>query len=210
MNVRVVSAAVFALISSVSFQAHSSLVTNGSFESENGAFVGNVQNAMTLSVGSTTISGWTVFGDVIAWIKEPAFGLSAPDGQYFLDLTDYQLGSPFGGVRQTIATTAGTAYRVSFQLGSDRLYGLPSGLAVSAGSTSQTFSISAVGPDAWTTFSMDFVASGSSTVLSFLGNQGQNYIGLDNVSVNAIPTPGTFALVGLGLVGLGFARRRAV
>ncbi len=211
MNIRIISAVVSTVLSSACFYAHASLVTNGSFET--GSFVdtdGTPATAMSLALGATDMTGWAVFGDKVTWIKEPSFGLTAPDGEYFLDLTDYQSGSPFGGVRQTIATTAGQAYRVSFQLGSDTRYGLPSGLTVIAGATSQGFSTNAAGPDAWTTYSMDFVANGSSTLLGFLGNAGQNYIGLDNVSVNAIPAPGTLALVGLGLglVGLGLGRRK--
>lgn len=210
MNVRTLGVVLSALISTASFQAHASLVTNGSFEVGN--FLGNSQNAMTLSVGATTISGWTVFNDNVAWIKEPAFNLTAPDGQFFLDLTDYTSGSPFGGVRQTFATTQGTTYRVSFQLGSSGAYGLPTGVSVAAGTTTQSFSTNATGPDAWTTYTMDFVASGASTTLSFVGTQGRDYIGLDNVSVNAVngvPSPGTMSLVGLALLGLGLARRKA-
>jgi hypothetical protein len=37
-----------------------------------------------------------------------------------------------------------------------------------------------------------------------------NYIGIDSVEVNHVPEPGTLMLLGLGLAGLGFARRRNV
>jgi len=117
VNIRIISAVVSTVLSSACFYAHASLVTNGSFET--GSFVdtdGTPATAMSLALGATDMTGWAVFGDKVTWIKEPSFGLTAPDGEYFLDLTDYQSGSPFGGVRQTIATTAGQAYRVSFQL----------------------------------------------------------------------------------------------
>jgi hypothetical protein len=35
-----------------------------------------------------------------------------------------------------------------------------------------------------------------------------NYIGIDSVEVNHVPEPGTLMLLGLGLAGLGFVRRR--
>ncbi len=190
--------------------AQAALITNGSFENSNSTFVDNaplVDNAMALSVGATSVTGWTVINNAIAWIREPAFTLTAPAGEYFLDLTGYN-GSTYGGVSQSISTTAGTKYRISFQLGSDKDYGLPTGVNVIAGATSQAFSTSISGDDLWTAYSMEFIAAGSSTLLQFIGNAGQHYIGLDDVSVTAVPEPASIAILALGLAGLGATRRR--
>ena len=64
------------------------LVTNGSFDNASG-FSPPADNTMSLSSGATTLTGWTVLGDALAWIG-PAnpFSLTASDGSYFLDLTD--------------------------------------------------------------------------------------------------------------------------
>lgn len=65
--------------------AHANLLSNGSFESGN--FVNQGSDTMSLAVGSTTISGWTVVTDTTAWIGPTnPFGLSASDGSFFLDL----------------------------------------------------------------------------------------------------------------------------
>jgi hypothetical protein len=40
------------------------------------------------------------------------------------------------------------------------------------------------------------------------GEDGQFEVGLDDVSLIAVPEPSTLGLIGLGLVGLGAMRRR--
>ena len=86
--------------------AHANLLTNESFEL--GDFVNQGNVTMVLPVGSTAISGWTVINDQLAWIDTGnAWGLSAQDGDRFLDLTAYPTGAPFGGVSQAITISYG-------------------------------------------------------------------------------------------------------
>jgi len=62
--------------------AHANLLTNGSFEL--GAFVNQGNETMVLNVGSTTITGWAVVTDQLAWIDTGnPWGLSAQDGNRF-------------------------------------------------------------------------------------------------------------------------------
>src|SRR5947209_12925175 len=110
--------------------AHANLLVNGGFE--NGAFVNEGNDTMSPGPGSTVITGWTVVTDTTAWIGPTnPFGLSANEGSFFLDLTNYQPGAPFAGVSQAIATTPGATYSLSFDLGSSTFWGRPDGLTAS-------------------------------------------------------------------------------
>ncbi len=195
---------------------HANLLTNGSFEDTTN-FVDQGNDTMSLSVGSTLMPGWTVAGSHdLAWIGPTnPFGLTASDGNYFLDLTGYISGGPFSGVTQTIATHPGATYSLTFDLGSDPTYGVQDGVSVSAGSVSGTvFNSTNDGTqhNLWRSESLSFTATGSSTVISLIGDSGDNYIGLDNVSVvqtsAGTPEPSTWAMMLAGFAGLGYAGLR--
>lgn len=190
--------------------SHAGLIANGSFESGNFAPQGN--HTMTLTTASTALSGWKVINDSIAWIGvgDP-WGLDAQEGDFFLDLSDYSAGAPFGGVQQVLATTAGYEYTVSFSLGSSNRWGRPAALTVSAAGQSATFTSATTGTNNdWQQFSFAFVANSASSTLSFVGASGVNYIGLDNVSaaVTAVPEPASAALLLVGVTALGASKRR--
>ena len=205
--------------------AQANLLANGSFE--NGTFTNQGNATETFSAGNTTMPGWTVTGRQLSWINVGnPWGLSAEDGNLFLDLTAYNAGAPFGGVTQTIATTPGQQYDLSFFLGSrtDLWGGPPVSIMTTAGSASQTFTDNAShNVSTWTHEDLRFTASGTSTTITLLGTAGFNYIGLDNVSVDcvgatctggprsggAVPEPATAGLLGLGLAVVAFVRRRA-
>mgnify|MGYP001549736178 FL=1 len=193
--------------------AHANLLSNGSFES--GAFVNQGNDTMSLAAGSAVISGWTVATDTTAWIGPTnPFGLSANDGSFFLDLTNYQPGAPFAGMTQTIATTPGAIYALSFDLGGSTFWGRPDSITASAAGTSATFTTPTTGTNNdWQHVSMQFMASSASTTVLLQGAAGRNYIGLDNASVDfvsapAVPEPGTWALMLAGFAVLGGVVRR--
>jgi hypothetical protein len=195
--------------------AHANLLSNGSFES--GAFVNQGNDTMSLAAGSAVVSGWTVATDTTAWIGPTnPFGLSANDGSFFLDLTNYQPGAPFAGMTQTIATTPGATYALSFDLGGSNFWGRPDAITASAAGASATFTTPSTGTNNdWQHVSMPFTASSATTTVLLQGAAGVNYIGLDNASVDlvsasAVPEPGTWALMLAGFAVLGsIVRRRA-
>jgi hypothetical protein len=200
----------------VATSSQANLLTNGSFEL--GAFVNQGNDTMSLAPGSTVITGWTVVTDTTAWIRAAnPFGLTASDGSFFLDLTNYQAGPPFAGMSQTIATIPGATYSLSFDLGSSTFWGRPDSITASAAGTLQTFTAPTTGGNNdWQSVLMHFVASSTTTTVLLQGASGFNYIGLDNVDVefvsgpgpSPIPEPTTLALLGLGLASLAVARRR--
>lgn len=187
--------------------SQANLVTNGSFES--GVFAPPTNDMQSLLVGTTTMTGWTVLTDLVGWIGAAnPFGLTAANGNMFLDLTDYQVGAPFGGVQQFIATVPGSAYTLTFALGTWDAAGLPASITATAGSTSQVFSSSALGKNVWTTMTMSFTATTASSVVRLQGSAGQQYVGLDNVSVTAVPEPPWYVLAGSGLAVIALVSRR--
>lgn len=202
---------IFGILCGASQIVHANLITNGSFES--GIYAPPSNDTMSLGVGATNITGWTAISDVIAWIgPSNPWSLTASTGDFFLDLTDYAFGAPFGGVSQTISTTPGQAYQLSFDLGSSNRWGRPSAILASANSTSAIFTGALTGGISdWENFILPFTASSTSTIIFLTGNVGKNYIGLDNVAVNAItsvPEPASMLLMLSGLSLLGFTVRR--
>ena len=207
--------------------AHAQLV-NGGFENTT-VPSGTYQ---TYAPGQTIgASGWVVTGSAgnnVILIQtnytEAQFGLvfNAQEGNNTLDLTGVGNTGAADGVQQVIATTNGATYAVSFYVG--RAQGDPNSpyltpatvdFSVNGGArVSFTNSNSTAGAINFQQFTTLFTATSSSTTLAFLNGtpQGNNYAGLDSVTIRqlAVPEPGSIALlVGTGVWGAGlFIRRR--
>ena len=139
--------------------------------------------------------GWTVIGgtatgnDGVAWLSNAnSYGLTAETGNYFVSLAGYRDNAPYFGVSQTVATTVGQTYALTFYLGVDNssvYYTGPIGVSVTAGPATQTIeNVSPTGTgNQWVAETVDFTATAASSTISIQGVQGGDYIGLDNVSL---------------------------
>jgi hypothetical protein len=201
----------------------STLITNGSFESP----VVPVGGFTNFASGSTGITGWTVVGPeasvVSGTFTSECCTFPAEDGNQWLDLTG-DVSNTVEGVQQTVATTMGTQYTLSFWVGNifdpGGIYGTTSTVDVRLGGLGGTLlgaftnSSTTRGTQVWQQFATSFTATGSSTTLDFLNADpaSDNSNGLDNVALTVgaagIPEPGTLSLLGLGILGLGLVRRR--
>ncbi len=243
----VLAVAVLGLVAGATGQARAgNLVVDGGFEPPNptttpnlleggyvGYFIGN-------SFGGPNNDAWTVvqlgggFSDVaVTPTTEYANSSNSPfpktyfngnSGLQWLDLTgDYDNGVKMG-VQQTLATTLGGQYLLSFYVGSFNSVPAPVELDINGASvgtftnnmtaTFPSYNGDGVAGMTWQQFTYDFAATGASTTIAFynLAPGGVLANGLDDVSVSAVPEPSSFVLASIAsLIGLGctWCRRQA-
>ena len=191
---------------------------NGSFEEGNPMFDANGWSSQP--VNSIVITGWEVYSAALA-VGQSGNNASIPpsDGNRFLDLTSYLDNAPYGGVRQEFLTSPGQSYVVTLDLGvsaENPAFNGPVSIDANVnagGGVSRTFTLAPeTSGSSWSTYNFQFLATDASTILSIVGTQahGGAYIGLDNVTLAAVPEPYQYSLIGVtGLLGLaGWTRLR--
>jgi Protein of unknown function (DUF642)/PEP-CTERM motif len=228
MNSKIALLAGLVAAAVASENAQANLINNGDFSSTaSNAWVNTDGQGGDIvgSPGSTAaISGWTITNDTLLWIQTtspPSYGglTNSPGnpGPFFLDLTGQHDNQSFAGVQQTIATTIGASYRLTFDLGSAQQWGPTDGITASAAGASQTFTLSNGGSsNLWQTETLNFTATSSNTLIDLMGSSGIAYVGLDNVDVEqtsgpitpGVPEPSTWAMMILGFMGVGFMAYR--
>jgi hypothetical protein len=176
------------------------LVTNGDFANIGNVWVNNTGLGSDdwQTPGATAIPGWSNVPGAANefWVGgQNGYGLSAAAGngsQYFVDLTGQANNKPYGGLEQTIATTAGATYTLTFDLGASTQYnrsGLgAAALTASAAGASQLFTLVPTNSNQWAAESLQFKATSSTTTIEFLADSAytSEYTGLDNVSVQKV------------------------
>ena len=143
---------------------------------QNGKFkhgsVPNTCNVFDLPVGSNVITGWTVSVGTIDWESPPPCGWLARKRTNSIDLVGQAC---VGGIQQTFDTTPGRDYRLAFDLAGN--YGAPpviKPLAVTVNGVTTNFLFDTTGKSqfnmGWVRKHIDFVASGSTSTVSFVSD----------------------------------------
>jgi len=151
----------------------SNLLVNGGFEI--GPAAQGESGFVSLNEGSNAIQGWTVTRGSVDYIG-PYW--QHAEGQRSLDLN----GMVRGGIAQTIKTTKGQRYRVTFSLSGNPTFAegeeKVKTLGLRAGETSTTFTFDTTGRNTgdmgWVNRTWDFVASADHTTIEFYSLSGQS------------------------------------
>jgi hypothetical protein len=165
-------------------------------------------------------SSWTIGGSILDPLGS-YYGVDTSDadsGSYgaYMSQDFIDDGTAPMDLSQTLATTAGKSYYVTFFLEQDTAptTGYKHALTVTWGGTSimsLTPTVAAPGPvGAFTEYTLTATATAASTNLSFDFENDDSYWSFDDVSVSPTPEPSTYVLAGMALSALCLLKRAVV
>ena len=184
------------------------------------------------SVPGLTSSGWVITNNstpgtlVQPWVQGDSTILTARSGSAESYIAaNYGIAADGGTLDAWLITptfSTENAVTISFWVlgANDAGYSDHFSYGVSTGSSDVgDFIMSAIitaNVDGWTQYTLDLAGLGAGSVgrfaIQYSGEASlSNYLGVDDFSVSSadVPEPATWALVGISLLGLGIARRRA-
>lgn len=185
-------------------RADSNLVVDGGFEAQaQAAGTWNIYNSIT---------GWSTFSGAGIEVRNQVAG-TAFEGSNFVELDS----SNNSAMTQTLSTTAGASYTLSFE------YSARAGVAAASnpiqvywnGNLLATAMLDGIGQsnNVWHQYNFMVQGTGSDTLKFAAAGIGDGLGGsLDAVSVTAaVPEPSTYAMMfgGLALIGFSLRRRRS-
>ena len=183
------------------------LVQNGSFETAPG-----LTNGHWLVYGGSSLPGWHTNMGAGIEVQWNAVG-AAYGGHNLVELDSYNNSNMW----QDLVTVAGNTYELGFAYSARPNVAINSNkISFDVADTHGTISGSGIGQAGtnWHYLTFEFTADSALTRLSFAAAGKSDSLGgfIDNVSVTDItapvPEPETYAMLGLGLLAVGFARRR--
>lgn len=202
-----------ALFTGTAANAATNYVLNGSFE-EDHTVIGSSWRVFN------TVGDWTTLSGAGIEIQGSGVVVNAQDGNFYVELDSHNGNGGATGVTtntsmgQMLSLTQGS-YQLSFwyrprtsTVGDNGILASINGFDLLADGVKS-------GGSDWNQYLLDFsVGSDGDYLLSFGANGQANTLGgfMDNVSVSAIPEPGTWLMMvmGFGLVGVSMRRRKGL